>query len=777
MFRGAREKCLPEVHVTLQRFRPSPRRWMWLLLVLWGEGGVLSARAETWYLDLSRAANRGFADEVADDGLGGWTDQGPESDFKGFPTGDVDFLGVPFRVLSPDSNDGKSAVILRGRFRPDWPETATAFAGGRKAAWLYFLHACAWPGTDRNRPFARYEILYRDGVLESVPLRVGVETAGTWGPGVGDSCRVAWSRKLKASAVGVQLFGWPNPHPEKPIESVTLRSLGKMTVPILLAVTGSSQPLELGFAAEEPLSPEGEAWPLLSFDGKTTPPVDVSALLKDSPRGPWSIRQGRFEDSKKRRARWLGTRLEPGCWKASPEDRARSVRWMSACGFNLAVVRWEWGLEGERREALGAWCRDLQASGFTLAVEFPRVPLDDSGDTGVARERWNEFWGSPPGGVEPDLAWLHAASPEEALVTAGVLRTMGARAPLGALPERDADRAYEIARALDFCTGSFDWDEPQTGPKGARRFLNRSVLSDPAVSPLAEAAFSRAEGKPFLARGGGAWPNAHAVEWPLWASVAAAFQDWDGLLVETPWGRWEGASVEPSPYAALWAASSLLFRRGDLPTASLTARVPSPDEKSFDENEAGLLARMAHRLVASSGPASVPSARTDSTLRKVVADNGRWEWQGNIGLFRAGSPRSQALIGFLSHRRLENGAWSVETSNLFAVFALTSLTKDPTASAKSLLVTASARQEFGGAKFNAARTALLSPAEDGARGEPLKGRVTVFRAKADPTLRARAYDATGRVTLKAVPLSWKGKSVTFKWPAGSAWVILESGLR
>jgi hypothetical protein len=450
---------------------------------------------------------------------------------------------------------------------------------------------------------------------------------------------------------------------------------------------------------------------------------------------------------------------------------------MSALGFNLAVTRWEEGLQGEDRDGREAWCRDLRAAGFTLAVEFPRSPLDASGDTNAARERWNAFWESPPGGAVPDLVLLEAASAEEALSTAGFLRSIGVRAPLGAFPSPGNAQPYATARALDFCVGRFDWDKPRTGPDVATRFSNQSVLSDPEAAPLAEAAFSRAEGKPFLARGGGAWPNLHAVEWPLWASVAAAFQDWDGLLVETPWGRWEAGSPEPSPYAALWGASALLFRRGDLPVATMTARVPSPDEEAYDGKAAGKLARTAHRLVASPGAVSVPPARMDAKLRKVVADNGRWEWQGNIGLFRAGCPRSQVLIGFLANRRLENYAWSVETANLFGAFALTSLTEDATQSAKTLLVSGAARQEYAGAKFNAARTAVMKSAEGGVRSEPLKGRVTIFRAKADSTLRARAFDSAGRVTAKTVPLSWKKKSVTFKWPEGSAWVILESGLR
>ena len=39
------------------------------------------------YVDLSKVANMGFLDETADDGKGGWTDQGG-NDFRNMPVGD-----------------------------------------------------------------------------------------------------------------------------------------------------------------------------------------------------------------------------------------------------------------------------------------------------------------------------------------------------------------------------------------------------------------------------------------------------------------------------------------------------------------------------------------------------------------------------------------------------------------------------------------------------------------------------------------------------------------
>ena len=50
------------------------------------------------FVDLKSAVNRGFRDETAGDGRGGWFDQGPANDMSGFKSGVRNFSGVPFRM-------------------------------------------------------------------------------------------------------------------------------------------------------------------------------------------------------------------------------------------------------------------------------------------------------------------------------------------------------------------------------------------------------------------------------------------------------------------------------------------------------------------------------------------------------------------------------------------------------------------------------------------------------------------------------------------------------
>lgn len=123
--------------------------------------------AGIFQLDLAAVANQGFQVQA---GVGGGMPGSTMADLKGLPTGLGDFLGVPFQVLDPAKNGGKALVVLKGRRAPDLPETAEIPLGNRKAGWLYFLQTCIWPGLDKTKAFARYEILYKDGGNPHDPL-------------------------------------------------------------------------------------------------------------------------------------------------------------------------------------------------------------------------------------------------------------------------------------------------------------------------------------------------------------------------------------------------------------------------------------------------------------------------------------------------------------------------------------------------------------------------------------------------------------------------------
>ena len=91
-------------------------------------------------IDLRKTVNRAFADETAWDGKGGWTDQGPIN-LGTLPIGRQVFAGVPFDVIDPATNGGKSMVVISNRPEQKNVASEVILPFGHKAKILTFLHA------------------------------------------------------------------------------------------------------------------------------------------------------------------------------------------------------------------------------------------------------------------------------------------------------------------------------------------------------------------------------------------------------------------------------------------------------------------------------------------------------------------------------------------------------------------------------------------------------------------------------------------------------------
>jgi hypothetical protein len=175
--------------------------------------------------DISKLFNRPLADEVDNDGKGGWTDQGPTADLRNLQPGDYRFNGVAFRVES-----GNACFIMKNKHRP----SDNLPAGGKvdlqgKADMLAFLHSGGW--IDPNVKQATYVIDYADGTKVEIPV-IGGKNIKDWaGPGdSADEVKYDPTMGLLLPAISVPspqfsratvwMVLWKNPHPEKPIASL-----------------------------------------------------------------------------------------------------------------------------------------------------------------------------------------------------------------------------------------------------------------------------------------------------------------------------------------------------------------------------------------------------------------------------------------------------------------------------------------------------------------------------------------------------------------------------
>ena len=204
-----------------------------MLFLFWLALPLLPAEEAPFFLDLSKVANMGFRDEVADDQAGGWTDQGG-NDFRHMPVGEQTLCGLPFRILDPARNNGKSCLVLRGHGRDYFPVSAAAKVG-RKAKSMVVLHTLAWGD---ETPVAHYIVRYADGKQEEIPIRAGKEILGWWGESETDEVRIAvQSGNLATRMVCLHAWVWKNPRPESTIASLEFRSTESKGIPVIVAAT------------------------------------------------------------------------------------------------------------------------------------------------------------------------------------------------------------------------------------------------------------------------------------------------------------------------------------------------------------------------------------------------------------------------------------------------------------------------------------------------------------------------------------------------------------
>ncbi len=197
-------------------------------------------------LDFQTAANMGLRDETEGDQKGGWTDQGAK-DLRDFSPGFRSFLGVPFHVLEPQRNRGRSAIVLRGGSRHYFPTSVTV-AVNQKFKRLYVLHTSAWTEAP-GQVVADYTLIYEDGTRITLPVMVGRDIfewcgdtevdAKSLAPDQKTNWTVAWVGKTVDGKARAGVSTWRNPHPEKIVRSLVFTSKGT-SIPGILAATVSS---------------------------------------------------------------------------------------------------------------------------------------------------------------------------------------------------------------------------------------------------------------------------------------------------------------------------------------------------------------------------------------------------------------------------------------------------------------------------------------------------------------------------------------------------------
>ena len=223
------------------------KRFLILLLL------VLSPqlRAAPFYVDLTGVANTALEDDgIANNGKGGWSDEGVNDMFIYPPIefGEVVRNGYHFLLPKPATPLASTVVMLRGERRAQSkPEKVEIAVPDKTGKFLYLLLNAVGevPKQPADYLVANCSVRYADGSLTNIPLRDGIEIrqwwTGAWWDNNGAASwpffmgRNYYSMKWN-KFIGVWAMEWQNPHPELPIHSLTFTSAGK-AAPVIWAAT------------------------------------------------------------------------------------------------------------------------------------------------------------------------------------------------------------------------------------------------------------------------------------------------------------------------------------------------------------------------------------------------------------------------------------------------------------------------------------------------------------------------------------------------------------
>jgi hypothetical protein len=311
-------------------------------------------------VDLKPFVNMAWKDDVAGDGVGGWTDQG-STDMREVVPGDKTFLGIPFTLIDPAANHGKAVLTLKSR-KFNAGVVAAEIPVGAKATGIYFLHASAWTGGR----MATYTVEYEDGTSIAIPIRAKEEITDWWAPQNGNACRVAFHVPNPVTDdLGMVIFGWNNPDPAKTIARLRIASDDQDGIVVLAGITLSQKPISLPDPKDIPLPdylqsdlPTLDATQWFPVENKKDPfaetCIDQQPKL-DLPAGKHGFMKtvdGRWAFADGTPCRMVGTMGNPPRTK---EEAAYFARFLAKYGFTL--IRMGHFVDGPSEESVVDWHR------------------------------------------------------------------------------------------------------------------------------------------------------------------------------------------------------------------------------------------------------------------------------------------------------------------------------------------------------------------------------------------------------------------------------------
>ena len=201
-------------------------------------------------VDLTKFLDREIADEVDEDGVGGFSDQGPTHDLREWQIdpGVYTLGNGRFRIERP-----KTLFAMKSRYRRKGGHERVKVPVGRRADWLSLLHTSAFTG---RRPQMTLVVAYADGTEEKIEFEGGKNVRDAFSPAPDDlfneeegtiTCLALTVKQSFWGKGSVYSTAWKNPHPDVEIASVEFVSAGfgmPMVFALSTAVAGEAKEVD-----------------------------------------------------------------------------------------------------------------------------------------------------------------------------------------------------------------------------------------------------------------------------------------------------------------------------------------------------------------------------------------------------------------------------------------------------------------------------------------------------------------------------------------------------
>lgn len=296
------------------------------------------------FVDISSNVNMGFADETANDGKGGWSDQGPENDFRNFDVTADSFGGIPFRIIDPAKNHDKAILTFNNSHALTGLNETRIKVGNAPfpVQYLYLLHTSCWNSLPAKEEIGNIEAVFADGRRESVQVLNEVDIGDWWNARNLSNGKVAVVKDNPTTRVGVFLSKFKLKNLDK-VKELIFKTSGKC-VWIVVAATLSPHDCEIESKNETFTIKAGSEWKPVNLSETAVLPgsaLDFSQFVTNVPAGGYgrvivnSEGHLAFEKQPDHRVTFFGCSIIQLAKYNSREEIMRMAQMIRRQGYNI----------------------------------------------------------------------------------------------------------------------------------------------------------------------------------------------------------------------------------------------------------------------------------------------------------------------------------------------------------------------------------------------------------------------------------------------------------